>query len=104
MLDEALVETGVLVTLYDSPTSWPTLRTALAMAMAGNGSALLTLSDMYDERNPRPGITPTNPRPTPPSIASTTQTPSTPSSTSTPSYPPTSRPPRSWAPPSPGLT
>jgi pimeloyl-ACP methyl ester carboxylesterase len=41
--------------LYDSPTSWPTLRTALAMAMAGNGRALLTLSDMYNERNPRTG-------------------------------------------------
>jgi pimeloyl-ACP methyl ester carboxylesterase len=55
MLDEALAETGVLVTLYDSPTSWPTLRTALAMAMAGNGRALLTLSDLYDERNPQTG-------------------------------------------------
>src|SRR5947209_2260403 len=53
MRDEALAETGVLVALYDSPTSWPTLRTALAMAMAmaGNGRALLALSDMYTERN-----------------------------------------------------
>jgi pimeloyl-ACP methyl ester carboxylesterase len=55
MLDEALAETGVLVTLYDSPTSWPTLRTALAMAMTGNGRGLLALSDLYDERNPQTG-------------------------------------------------
>jgi hypothetical protein len=55
MLNQGLAETGVLVTLYDSPTSWPTLRTALAMAMAGNGRALLALSDLYDERNPQTG-------------------------------------------------
>jgi pimeloyl-ACP methyl ester carboxylesterase len=55
MLDEALAETGVLGTLYDSPTSWPLLRTALAMAMAGNGRALLDLSDLYNERNPTTG-------------------------------------------------
>ena len=55
MLNEALAETGVLVTLYDSPTSWPTLRTALAMAMTGNGRGLLALSDLYDERNPQTG-------------------------------------------------
>jgi pimeloyl-ACP methyl ester carboxylesterase len=55
MLDEALAETGVLVTLYDSPTSWPLLRTALTRAMSGNGHALLALSDVYNERNPNTG-------------------------------------------------
>jgi pimeloyl-ACP methyl ester carboxylesterase len=55
MLDEAFAETGVLVTLYDSPTSWPVLRKALAMAMAGDGRALLALSDMYSQRDPKTG-------------------------------------------------
>jgi pimeloyl-ACP methyl ester carboxylesterase len=54
-LDEALAETGVIVSLYDSPTSWPLLRTALAGAMAGNGHALLALADAYNDRNPRTG-------------------------------------------------
>ncbi|MGB9282122.1 MAG: alpha/beta hydrolase [Pseudonocardiaceae bacterium] len=55
MLDEALAETGVVVTMYDSPQSWPILRSALATAMAGNGRELLRLSDLYDERDPRTG-------------------------------------------------
>jgi pimeloyl-ACP methyl ester carboxylesterase len=55
MLDEALAETGVIVTLYDSPTSWPLLRAALTTAMAGNGRVLLALSDSYNDRNPRTG-------------------------------------------------
>ena len=55
MVDEALAQTGVLVTMYDSPTTWPTLRSVLTMAMAGNGSGLLTLSDLYDERDPKTG-------------------------------------------------
>ncbi|MFY9806580.1 MAG: alpha/beta hydrolase [Pseudonocardiaceae bacterium] len=55
MLDEALAETGVVVTMYDSPQSWPILRSALATAMAGNGRGLLRLSDLYDERDPQTG-------------------------------------------------
>ncbi|PZS37843.1 MAG: proteinase [Pseudonocardiales bacterium] len=55
MLDEALAETGVVVTMYGSPRSWPILRKALAMAMAGNGRELLTLSDLYYERDPKTG-------------------------------------------------
>ncbi len=54
-LDESLAETGVVVTMYDSPQSWPTLRSALATAIAGNGRELLTLSDLYDERDPQTG-------------------------------------------------
>ncbi|MDQ2884093.1 MAG: alpha/beta hydrolase [Actinomycetota bacterium] len=55
MLDEALAETGVVVTMYDSPRSWPILRKALATALAGNGRELLTLSDLYNERDPKTG-------------------------------------------------
>jgi pimeloyl-ACP methyl ester carboxylesterase len=55
MLDEALAETGVLVTMYDSPKSWPVLRRVLAMAMAGDGRGLLALSDLYYQRDPRTG-------------------------------------------------
>lgn len=55
MLDEALAETGVVLTMYDSPTSWSLLRTVLAQAMAGDGRGLLVLSDLYYERNPKTG-------------------------------------------------
>ncbi|MGH3550153.1 MAG: alpha/beta hydrolase [Pseudonocardiaceae bacterium] len=55
MLDEALAETSVVITMYDSPRSWPILRKALAMAMAGNGRELLRLSDLYYERDPKTG-------------------------------------------------
>ena len=37
MLNEARAETGVLVTMYGSPETWPILRRVLAMAMAGDG-------------------------------------------------------------------
>jgi hypothetical protein len=55
MLDEALAETGMLVTLYDSPRTWPLLRRVLAMAMAGDGRGLLELSDLYYQRDPKTG-------------------------------------------------
>jgi pimeloyl-ACP methyl ester carboxylesterase len=54
-LDEALAENGVLVTMYDSPTSWPLLRAVLAQAMAGDGQGLLVLSDLYYERDSKTG-------------------------------------------------
>ena len=50
-LSDSLAQTGVLSALYDSPTSWPGLRSALAAAMAGNGHTLLALADEYNERD-----------------------------------------------------
>lgn len=55
MLDEALAKTGVLVTMYGSPRTWPLLRKVLAMAMAGDGHGLLELSDLYYQRDPKTG-------------------------------------------------
>lgn len=55
MLDEALAQTGVIVTLYDSPRTWPLLRRVLAMAIAGDGRGLLELSDLYYQRDPKTG-------------------------------------------------
>lgn len=55
MLDEALAKTGVLVTMYGSPRTWPLLRKVLAMAMAGDGRGLLELSDLYYQRDPETG-------------------------------------------------
>ena len=55
MLDEALAQTGVIVTLYDSPRTWPLLRRVLAMAIAGDGRGLLELSDLYYHRDPKTG-------------------------------------------------
>ncbi len=55
MVNEALAETGVLSTLYASPTSWPLLRQVLALAMAGDGHGLLALSDLYYQRDSRTG-------------------------------------------------
>jgi pimeloyl-ACP methyl ester carboxylesterase len=55
MLNEALAETGVVVTMYGSPETWPILRRVLAMAMAGDGSGLLALSDLYYERDSKTG-------------------------------------------------
>jgi pimeloyl-ACP methyl ester carboxylesterase len=54
-VDEALADTGVLVPMYDSPRSWPTLRKVLALAMAGDGRGLLTLADLYYQRDPKTG-------------------------------------------------
>jgi pimeloyl-ACP methyl ester carboxylesterase len=51
-LAEALGMTGVISAMYDQ-TQWPDLRLALANAMnAGDGKALLALSDQYYERSP----------------------------------------------------
>jgi pimeloyl-ACP methyl ester carboxylesterase len=55
MVNQALAETGVLSTLYASPTSWPLLRQVLALAMAGDGHGLLALSDLYYQRDSRTG-------------------------------------------------
>jgi pimeloyl-ACP methyl ester carboxylesterase len=55
MLDGALAQTGVLVTMYDSPQAWPLLRRVLAQALAGDGNGLLTLADLYNERDPNTG-------------------------------------------------
>jgi len=55
MVDEALAETGVLVTMYGSPKTWPFLRQALALAIAGDGRGLLTLADLYYHRDPQTG-------------------------------------------------
>ena len=55
MVAEALADTGVLVTMYDSPRSWPTLRKILAIAMTGDGRGLLTLADLYYQRDPKTG-------------------------------------------------
>jgi pimeloyl-ACP methyl ester carboxylesterase len=54
-LNEALAMDGVLVPIYRSPQLWPTLRHALAMAMAGDGRELLTLSDQHNQRDPHTG-------------------------------------------------
>ena len=50
-LDETLAQTGVLNTLYESPTSWPGLRKSLASAMAGDGKDLLHSADEYNGRH-----------------------------------------------------
>lgn len=55
MLDEALAETGVLITMYDSPRTWSLLRQVLGQAMAGDGHPLLVLADLYNERDPKTG-------------------------------------------------
>jgi pimeloyl-ACP methyl ester carboxylesterase len=57
-LDEGLAETGIVATLY-SNSSWPVLRGALRLALAGDGRGLLRLSDSYDGRDPS-GHYPTN--------------------------------------------
>ncbi|MFK4269622.1 alpha/beta hydrolase [Streptomyces milbemycinicus] len=49
-LGESLATTGVLAALYDEG-AWPQLRTALRSAMRGDGSGLLTLADLYYERD-----------------------------------------------------
>jgi len=49
-LDEGLAETGIIVTLYSNST-WPLLRRALRLALAGDGRGLLQLADSYDGRD-----------------------------------------------------
>jgi pimeloyl-ACP methyl ester carboxylesterase len=50
-LDEGLAVTGIVATLY-SDSSWPVLRVALRLALAGDGRGLLRLADSYDGRDP----------------------------------------------------
>ncbi|MFI6346563.1 alpha/beta hydrolase [Streptomyces sp. NPDC050560] len=49
-LTESLAVTGITVSLYSEAT-WPTLTRALAAARDGDGTALLALADVYDERD-----------------------------------------------------
>ncbi|MEV4558369.1 alpha/beta hydrolase [Kitasatospora sp. NPDC049285] len=49
-LTEALATTGVIQAMY-TEALWPTLRDALTAAEAGDGGALLDLSDQYYERS-----------------------------------------------------
>lgn len=49
-LTESLATTGVIAAMYDQD-AWPTLRKALSLAMEGDGSVLLALSDAYYERD-----------------------------------------------------
>jgi pimeloyl-ACP methyl ester carboxylesterase len=48
--DSALLNTGIAAALY-SKNYWPTLRTALADAFAGDGTVLIDLADLLMERN-----------------------------------------------------
>jgi pimeloyl-ACP methyl ester carboxylesterase len=48
-LSQALAMTGVAVAMYDQ-SWWPDLRTALTKAFAGDGAALLTMADIYNNR------------------------------------------------------
>ncbi|MEU6325134.1 alpha/beta hydrolase [Streptomyces sp. NPDC047009] len=49
-LNQSLALTGIVLPLY-SKESWPALTTALQSARAGDGSALLSLADNYNERD-----------------------------------------------------
>jgi pimeloyl-ACP methyl ester carboxylesterase len=51
-LGRVLAELGVLTALYDGEDGWPDLLEALARAAAGDGAALLDLSDTYTGRRP----------------------------------------------------
>jgi pimeloyl-ACP methyl ester carboxylesterase len=48
-LNEAQAMTGIAVAMYDQ-TWWPDLREALTKAYAGDGSALLAMADVYNNR------------------------------------------------------
>ena len=48
-LTESLAMTGIAVAMYDQ-SWWPELRAALTKAYAGDGSALLTMADVYNNR------------------------------------------------------
>lgn len=54
-LDRARAQAGVLVAMYHGARSWPDLRHALTMAMAGDGRELLVLSDLHYGRDPKTG-------------------------------------------------
>ncbi|MDP1720735.1 MAG: alpha/beta hydrolase [Candidatus Nanopelagicaceae bacterium] len=47
---ESLIVLGIASALYDSSTGWPQLRVALAQAMKGDGTTLLSLADDYAQR------------------------------------------------------
>jgi pimeloyl-ACP methyl ester carboxylesterase len=49
-LNQSLALTGIVLPLY-SKESWPALTAALQSAQAGDGSALLSLADNYNERD-----------------------------------------------------
>jgi pimeloyl-ACP methyl ester carboxylesterase len=51
-LTQALATLGVAAAMYDSTFGWPALRDALRLALSGNGTGLLRLSDFYTERGP----------------------------------------------------
>src|SRR5262249_1704074 len=48
-LVESLAMTGIAVAMYDQ-SWWPDLRAALTKAFAGDGSALLAMADIYNNR------------------------------------------------------
>lgn len=50
-LTEALATTGIFSALYSQQYGWPALRVGLQRALAGDGSVLLKLADIYTERN-----------------------------------------------------
>ncbi len=50
VLTEGYAVTGIAAALY-TPAAWPTLTVALAQALAGDGSGLLRLADLLNERN-----------------------------------------------------
>lgn len=50
-LTEALATTGMIASMYDEASGWPTLRLAIDQAIQGDGTLLLALADSYSERN-----------------------------------------------------
>jgi pimeloyl-ACP methyl ester carboxylesterase len=49
-LTQSLAVLGVVAALYEEQQGWPALAVALRLALRGDGSALLQLSDIYTER------------------------------------------------------
>jgi pimeloyl-ACP methyl ester carboxylesterase len=50
-ITEGLVVTGTASALYDDETGWPSLRTAIAQALTGDGTKYAELADTYNSRN-----------------------------------------------------
>ena len=50
-ITEGLVVTGTASALYDDETGWPSLRTAIAQALIGDGTTYAELADTYNSRN-----------------------------------------------------
>ena len=50
-ITEGLVVTGTASALYDDETGWPSLRTAIAQALRGDGTKYAELADTYNSRN-----------------------------------------------------